>query len=201
MLRLSHHYCGQAYPSKGLSQNPSPSRLPASSPIGPPDFREAPELATGFPRMSLLGSSVNRGKRKGRSPCTTYLGLPATVEATRVVASSSVICSTNFLVAILVRNESSSYLLLLLLLLLWPLFLREQDVVNRDVHFRDPKAGQVLHPVYHVVAHGLADLRDLPAVLHGHREICGGLLRANLDGDAAGLAPTTDARHAARHAV
>src|SRR5215217_6285206 len=98
--------------------------------------------------------------------------------------------ATNFLVC----KESSSYLLLLLLL--WPLFLREQDVVNRDVHLRDPKAGQVLHPVYHVVAHGLADLRDLPAVLHGHREICGGLLRANLDGDAAGLAPTTDTGHA-----
>src|SRR5215212_5346095 len=103
--------------------------------------------------MSLLGSSVNRGKGKGRSPCTTYLGLPATVEATRVVASSSVICSTNFLVA----KESSSYLSLLLLL--WLLFLREQDVVNRDVHLRDPKAGQVLHPVYHVVAHGLGGLR------------------------------------------
>src|SRR5215217_2963109 len=82
-----------------------------------------------LPRMSLLGSSVNRGKRKGRSPGTTYLGLPATVEATRVVASSSVICSTYFLVAILVAKESSSYLLLLLLLL-WPLFLREQDVVD-----------------------------------------------------------------------
>src|SRR5215211_1509322 len=102
--------------------------------------------------MRLLGSSVNRGKRKGRSPGTTYLGLPATVEATRVVTSSSVICSTIFLVAILVAKESSSYLLLLLLLL-WPLFLREQDVVDRDVHLRDPKAGQVLHPVYHVVAH------------------------------------------------
>src|SRR5215217_1995769 len=101
--------------------------------------------------MSLLGSSVNRGKGKGRSPGTTYLGLPATVEATRVMTSSSVICSTNFLVA----KESSSYLSLLLLL--WPLFLREQDVVDRDVHLRDPKAGQVLHPVYHVVAHGLAD--------------------------------------------
>src|SRR5215218_7011482 len=149
--------------------------------------------------MSLLGSSVNRGKRKGRSPCTTYLGLPATVEATRVVASSSVICSTYFLVAILVANESSSYLSLLLLL--WPLFLREQDVVDRDVHLRDPKAGQVLHPVYHIVAHGLGGLRDLPAVLNGHREICGGLLRANLDGDAACLAPTTDTGHAARHAV
>jgi hypothetical protein len=121
---------------------------------------------TGFPRMSLLGSSVNRGKRKGRSPCTTYLGLLATVEATRVVTSSSVICSTYFLVAILVAKESSSYLSLLLLL--WPLFLREQDVVNRDVHFRDPKAGQVLHPVYHVVAHGLGGLRDLPTVLNGH---------------------------------
>src|SRR5215216_957461 len=148
--------------------------------------------------MSLLGSSVNRGKGKGRSP-GTYLGLPATVEATRVVASSSVICSTYFLVAILVANESSSYLLLLLLL--WPLFLREQDVVDRDVHLRDPKAGQVLHPVYHVVAHGLSSLRDLPTVLNGHREICGGLLRANLDGDATCLAPTTDTGHAARHAV
>src|SRR5215203_1862173 len=145
--------------------------------------------------MSLLGSSVNRGKRKGRSPGTTYLGLPATVEATRVVASSSVICSTNFLVA----KESSSYLSLLLLL--WPLFLREQDVVNCDVHFCDPKAGQVLHPVYHVVAHGLADLRDLPAVLNGHREIGGGLLRAKLDGDAACLAAATNAGDGPRHAV
>src|SRR5215208_6394807 len=194
MLRLSHHYCGQPYPLKGLSQNPSPSQLPASSPIGPPDFREAPELATGFPRMSLLGSSVNSGKRKGRSP-GTYLGLPTTVEATRVVASSSVICSTNFLV----RKESSSYLSLLLLL--WPLFLWEQDVVDRYVHLRDLKAGQVLHPVYHIVAHGLADLRDLPAVLNSHREIGGGLLRANLDGDAACLAPTTDTGHGPRHAV
>src|SRR5215210_1242298 len=61
MLRLSHHYCGQAYPSKGLSQNPSPSRLRASSPIGLPDFREAPEPATGFPRLSLLRDSVNKG--------------------------------------------------------------------------------------------------------------------------------------------
>src|SRR5215204_5759974 len=152
-----------------------------------------------FPRSILLGSSVNRGKRKGRSPCTTYLGLPATVEATRVVASSSVICSTYFLVAILVANESSSYLSLLLLL--WPLFLREQDVVDRYVHLRDPQAGQVLHPVYHVVAHGLGDLRDLPAVLNSHREIGGGLLRANLDGDAAGLAPATDAGDGPRHAV
>src|SRR5215203_822979 len=144
--------------------------------------------------MSLLGSSVNRGKGKGRSPCTTSLGLPATVEATRVVASSSVICSTNFLV----RKESSSYLSLLLLL--WPLFLREQDIVDRDVHLCDPKAGQVLHPVYHVVAHGLSGPRDRPTILHGHREICGGLLRANLDRDAACLAPTTDTGHAARHA-
>src|SRR5215208_6873540 len=103
--------------------------------------------------------------------------------------------ASNFLVA----KESSSYLSLLLLL--WPLFLREQDVVDRYVHLRDPKAGQVLHPVYHVVAHGLADLRDLPAVLNSHREICGGLLRANLDGDAAGLAPTTDAGDGPRHAV
>src|SRR5215218_2058190 len=153
----------------------------------------------GFPRMRLLGSSVNRGKRKGRSPGTTYLGLPATVEATRVVASSSVICSTIFLVAILVAKESSSYLLLLLLL--WPLFLREQDVVDRYVHLCDPKAGQVLHPVYHVVAHGLGGPRDLPTVLHGQREIGGSLLRANLDGDAACLAPTTDAGDGPRHAV
>src|SRR5215208_7480645 len=149
--------------------------------------------------MSLLGSSVNRGKRKGRSPCTTYLGLPATVEATRVVASSSVICSTYFLVAILVANESSSYLSLLLLL--WPLFLREQDVVDRYVHLRDPKAGQVLHPVYHIVAHGLGGPRDVPTVLNGHREIGGGLLRANHDRGAACRAPTTDTGHAARHAV
>src|SRR5918996_1413952 len=99
----------------------------------------------------------------------------------------------------LVRKESSSYLLLLLLL--WPLFLREQDVVDRDVHLRDPKAGQVLHPVYHVVAHSLSSLRDLPAVLNGHREICSGLLRANLDGDAACLAAATDAGHGPRHAV
>src|SRR5215204_2242917 len=147
--------------------------------------------------MSLLGSSVNRGKRKGRSPGTTYLGLPNTVEATRVAASSSVICSTNFLV----RKESSSYLSLLLLL--WPLFLRELDIVDRDVHLCDPKAGQVLHPVYHVVAHGLGGVRDLPTVLNGHREIGGDLLRANLDGDAACLAPATDAGHGPRprHAV
>src|SRR5215218_4259775 len=145
--------------------------------------------------MSLLGSSVNRGKRKGRSPGTTYLGLPATVEATRIVTSSSVICSTYFLV----RKESSSYLSLLLLL--WPLFLREQDVVNRDVHLRDPKAGQVLHPVYHVVAHSLSGLRDLPAVLNGHREICGGLLRANLDGDATCLAPAPNTGYGPRYAV
>src|SRR5215213_8143238 len=103
--------------------------------------------------------------------------------------------ASNFLVA----KESSSYLSLLLLL--WPLFLREQDVVDRYVHLRDPKAGQVLHPVYHVVAHGLADLRDLPAVLNSHREIGGGLLRANLHGDAADLAPTTDTGHGPRHAV
>src|SRR5215208_7462975 len=149
--------------------------------------------------MSLLGSSVNRGKRKGRSPCTTYLGLPTTVEATRVVASSSVICSTYFLVAILVANESSSYLSLPLLL--WPLFLREQDVVDRYVHLRDPQAGQVLHPVYHIVAHGLGGPRDLPTVLHGQREIGGSLLRANLHGHAACLAPTTDAGHGDRHSV
>src|ERR671912_2222487 len=93
--------------------------------------------------------------------------------------------ATNFLVG----KESSLYLLLLLLL---PLFLREQDVIDRNVHLRDPKAGQVLHPVYHVVAHGLSGLRNLPAVLNGHREISGGLLRANLDGDAACLAPTTN---------
>src|ERR687897_1605762 len=99
----------------------------------------------------------------------------------------------------LVRKESSSYLLLLLLR--WPLFLREQDVVDRYVHLRDPKAGQVLHPVYHVVAHGLGGTWDLPAVLNGHREIGGCLLRANLVGDAACLAPTTDARHGARHSV
>src|SRR5918998_3791538 len=104
--------------------------------------------------------------------------------------------ATNFLVG----KESSSYLLLLLLLL-WLLFLREQDVVNRDVHLRDPKAGQVLHPVYHVVAYGLGGLRDLPAVLNGHRDVSGGLLRSNLDGDAACLAPATDAGHRPRHAV
>src|SRR5215210_9430986 len=103
--------------------------------------------------------------------------------------------ATNFLV----RKESSSYLSLLLLL--WPLFLREQYLVDRDVHLCDPKAGQVLHPVYHVVAHGLGGLRDQPAVLNGHREICGGLLRANLDGDAACLAPATDAGYGPRHAV
>src|SRR5215211_8848070 len=45
------------------------------------DFRESGMPETGFPRMSLLGSSVNRGKGKGRSPCTTYLGLPATGDA------------------------------------------------------------------------------------------------------------------------
>src|ERR671912_2447718 len=78
--------------------------------------------------------------------------------------------ATNFLV----RKESSSYLLLLLLL--WPPFLREQDVVDRDVHLRDPKAGQGLHPVYHVVAHGLGGPWDLPAVLNGHREIGGCLV-------------------------
>src|SRR5215217_2622667 len=149
----------------------------------------------GFPRSILLGSSVNRGKRKGQSPGTTYLGLPATVEATRIVASSSVICSTNFRVA----KESSSYLSLLLLL--WPLFLREQDVVNRDVHLRDLKAGQILDSVYHVVAHGLGGLRDLPAVLNGHREICSGLLRANLDGDATCLAAAPNAGDGPRHAV
>src|SRR5215208_6292633 len=159
-----------------------------------PGFRESAVPEAWFPRRSPLGSSVNRGKGKGRSP-GTYLGLPATVEATRVVTSSSVICSTNFLV----RKESSSYLSLLLLL--WPLFLREQHVVDRDVHLRDSKAGQILHPVYHVVAHGLGGLRDQPAVLNGHREIGGGLLRTNLDGDAACLAPTTDTGHAARHAV
>src|SRR5215217_5644684 len=103
--------------------------------------------------------------------------------------------ATNFLVC----KESSSYLLLLLLL--WPLFLREQDVVNRDVHLRDPKAGQVLHPVYHIVAHGLSGPRDLPTVLHGHREIGGSLLRTNLHGDAACLAPITDAGHGARYSV
>src|SRR5215207_6705442 len=154
-----------------------------------------------FPRSILLGSSVNRGKRKGRSPCTTYLGLPATVEATRIVASFSVVCPTYFLVAILVANESSSYLSLLLLL--WPLFLREQDVVDRYVHLRDPQAGQVLHPVYHIVAHGLGGLRDLPTVLHGQREIGGSLLQANLHRDPACLAPATAAGHGPRprHAV
>src|SRR5215203_3598902 len=99
----------------------------------------------------------------------------------------------------LVGKESSSYLLLLLLL--WPLFLRELDIVDRDVHLRDPKAGQVLHPVYHVVAHGLGGLRDLPTVLNGHREIGGDLLRANLDGDAACLAAAPNAGHGPRHAV
>src|ERR671917_1845240 len=120
-----------------------------------------------FPRISLLGFSVNRG-----NPPTFLVG-----------------------------KESSSYLSLLLLL--WPLFLREQDVVDRDCHLRDPKAGQVLHPVYHVVAHGLGSLRDLPAVLNGHREIGGGLLRANLHRDATCLAPATDAGHGPRprHAV
>src|SRR5829696_5381166 len=99
----------------------------------------------------------------------------------------------------LVVKESSSYLSLLLLL--WALFLREQDVVDRYVHLRDPKASQVLHPVYHVVAHGLGGLWDRPAVLNGQREIGGSLLRTNLHGDAACLAPTTDAGHGARHAV
>jgi hypothetical protein len=103
----------------------------------------------GFPRMSVLGSSVNRGKRKGQSP-GTYLGLPATVEATRVVTSSSVICSTNFLV----RKESSSYLSLLLLL--WPLFLWEQDVVDRYVHLCDPRGCYELPPLKAVACrHGI----------------------------------------------
>src|SRR5215216_3048246 len=159
-----------------------------------PGFRESAVPEAWFPRRSPLGSSVNRGKRKGRSP-GTYLGLPATVEATRVAASSSVICSTNFLV----RKESSSYLSLLLLL--WPLFLWEQDVVDRYVHLRDPKAGQVLHPVYHVVAHGLGGRRDLPTVINGHREIGGSLLRPTLHGHAACLAPATDAGHGDRHSV
>src|SRR5918995_5564205 len=83
--------------------------------------------------------------------------------------------ATNFLVG----KESSSYLSLLRLLL-WPLFLREQDIVDRDVHLCDPKAGQVLHPVYHVVAHGLGGLRDLPAVLNGHREIGGDRLTGEI---------------------
>src|ERR687898_2025318 len=100
---------------------------------------------------------------------------------------------------VLARKESSSYLLLLLPL--WLLFLRKQDVVDRDVHLRDPKAGQALHPVYHVVAHGLGGLWDLPTVLHGQRELGGSLLRTNLHGDAACLAPATDAGHGARHSV
>src|SRR5215217_7684401 len=61
------------------------------------DFRESGMQETGFPRMSLLGSSVNRGKGKGRSPCTTYLGLPATVEATRVVAHLAYYAQPTFL--------------------------------------------------------------------------------------------------------
>jgi hypothetical protein len=39
----------------------------------------------------------------------------------------------------LLGKESSSHLSLLLLL--WALFLWEQDVVDRDVHLRNPKAG------------------------------------------------------------
>src|SRR5215204_4399470 len=97
------------------------------------------EASPEFPRMSLLGFSVNRG-----NPPTFLVG-----------------------------KESSSYLSLLL----WLLFLREQDVVDRDVHLRDPQAGQVLHPVYHIVAHGLGGPRDLPTVLHGQREIGGSLLQ------------------------
>ena len=81
-LRLREAYLLRRYLEDRLSE----SNRPHSFHVG--SFPELGMLESEFPRRTLLGSSVNRGKRKGRSP-GTYLGLPATVEATRVVTSPS----------------------------------------------------------------------------------------------------------------
>src|SRR5215213_5732202 len=58
MLRLSHHYCGQPYPSKGLSQNPSPSRLLISSAVGKDPLVEEALLARiGLMRAEIAGEN------------------------------------------------------------------------------------------------------------------------------------------------
>src|SRR5215210_1641611 len=102
------------------------------------------------------------------------------------------------------RNESLGPPLLLLGLPLYLLltpqlrpFLRELDVVDRDVYLRDPQTGQVLDPVYNVVAHGLGGLWDRCAVLHGYREVDGRLFLSYLHRYAAGEVQTATGRVAA----
>lgn len=78
--------------------------------------------------------------------------------------------------------------LLLLLLLLLALLLREEHVVDGDVHLGDPQTYEILDPVYDVPADGLRNLRDAPAVRNGRRDIYRGLDLPDLDGDPAGFA-------------
>src|SRR5215208_5303767 len=88
-----------------------------------------------------------------------------------------------------------------LLLLLLALLLREEHVVDSDVHLRDVEAHEVLHAVDDVLANGLGDLRDRLSVLDRQRYVDRGLNLADLHGDPARLAAAaTDvaAGHAAQ---
>src|SRR5215208_6722541 len=88
-----------------------------------------------------------------------------------------------------------------LLLLLLALLLREEHVVDSDVHLRDVEAHEVLHAVDDVLANGLGDLGDRLSVLDRQRYVDRGLNLADLHGDPARLAAAaTDvaAGHAAQ---
>src|SRR3712207_8904740 len=93
--------------------------------------------------------------------------------------------STLFPYTTLFRSLLLPRLLLHLLLLAQhrPL-LRELDVVDRYVDLGHPQAQQVLHPVDHVAARGIGDLRDRHPILDGHREVYSRLLLTDLYRDA-----------------
>src|ERR687893_79900 len=107
---------------------------------------------------------------------------------------------------LLLRLLLPALLLQLALPLLFGLLLREKDVGDRHVDLRDSQAHQALHPVDHVAAHRLGDLRDGLAVLGRQRQVEGGLFLPDLDRDALGLAAATgygteDAAHGLRGAA
>jgi hypothetical protein len=64
--------------------------------------------------------------------------------------------------------------------------LREEDIIDCYVDFRNSQSHQVLDPPYNVAAHRFGDLRYGPAILYGQREVDGGLFLADLRRDAAG---------------
>src|SRR5829696_2209854 len=90
----------------------------------------------------------------------------------------------------------SLFTLLILLLLL----LREEDVVDGDVHLGDSQAKQVLDPPYDVAAHSLSYLVDGPAVLDGHAQVHRRLDFTYLHRDAPALTSAANTRHGAHDA-